>query len=364
MKIELKEITIRELVSNYENSDEQGVKAYGGKLDVRPAYQREFVYKDKQRDAVIETVMNGFPLNVMYWAVRDDGTYEIIDGQQRTISLCEYYASNFSCNNLFLHNLPEDKKKQFLDYKLMIYVCDGDASEKLKWFETINIAGEKLYPQELRNAVYSGNWVSDAKRYFSKRGCAAEGLGSDYLSGSAIRQDYLQTAIEWMAKKEHKSIVQYMGEHQHDANALALWQYFQSVITWLKATFPKKRVKFMRGVAWGELYNTYGDEVLDAKVLEKHIAKLILDDDVTNKKGIYAYVLSGDEKYLSIRTFSDAQKQKAYEKQKGICKMCKNSFELAQMEGDHITPWSDGGKTEDKNLQMLCKLCNRTKSNK
>jgi len=196
MKIELKEITVKELTIGYQDNDEAGVVGYGGKLDIRPPYQREFIYKDKQRDAVIDTVTKNFPLNVMYWAVRDDGNYEVIDGQQRTISLCQYIQGDFAFKNRYFHNLQKDEQEQILNYKLMIYFCSGTDSEKLEWFKTINIAGEKLTDQELRNAVYAGSWVSDAKRYFSKRGCPAYNIAGDYLDGTAIRQDYLETVIK------------------------------------------------------------------------------------------------------------------------------------------------------------------------
>ena len=173
MKIELKKLTVRELSKGYVDNAEQGVIGYGGKLDIRPQYQREFIYKEKQRDAVIETINNEFPLNVMYWAVRDDGNFEIIDGQQRTISVCQYVTGVFSYDSKYFHNLQDDEQSKILDYELMIYLCSGIDSEKLKWFETINIAGEEITKQELRNAVYSGSWVSDAKRHFSKRNCPA-----------------------------------------------------------------------------------------------------------------------------------------------------------------------------------------------
>jgi hypothetical protein len=358
MIIELKEITIAELTEGYQDNEEAGVVGYGGKLDIRPPYQREFIYKDKQRDLVIDTVTKDFPLNVMYWAVRDDGNYEVIDGQQRTISICQYVNSDFSYMMMYFHNLQQDEKDQILNYKLMVYLCSGTDSEKLEWFKTINIAGEELTQQELRNAVYHGSWVTDAKRYFSKNGCPAYSIGSDYLSGSAIRQDYLETAIKWMSKG---NIEVYMGNHQNDPNASALWRYFQDVISWIEATFPKKRRRFMRGVDWGTLYNQYKDDVFDASALEQEIAKLILDDDVTNKKGIYPFVLTRKEKYLSIRAFTDAQKQRAFEVQGGRCPVCGEVFELSQMEADHITPWHEGGKTIDENCQMLCKEDNRRK---
>jgi len=361
MKIELKEITVRELTKDFEDNEESGVVGFGGKLDIRPPYQREFIYGVKERNAVIDTLTNNFPLNVMYWAVREDGNYEVIDGQQRTISICQYVEGDFSLNGLAFHNLPKDKQEQILNYVLMIYYCSGTDSEKLKWFETINIAGKVLTNQELRNAVYSGSWVSDAKRYFSKNSCPAYGIGSDYLNGSPIRQEYFETAIKWIS---NGNIEVYMSKHQNDPNANALWSYFQSVITWVETTFTVKRKKFMKGVDWGTLYNEYKDELFDTKIIEEEVAKLIADDDVEKKKGIYPYILTRKEKYLSIRAFSDTMKQKVYEKQKGICTECKEHFELNEMEADHIDPWHSGGKTNEENCQMLCREDNRRKSGK
>jgi len=360
VNIELREITVRELADGYRDNAEEGVVGYGGKLDIRPPYQREFVYKDKQRDAVINTITKDFPLNVMYWAVRDDSNFEIIDGQQRTISVCQFVNGNFAYLNRYFHNLQNDEQEQIFDYKLTVYLCSGTDSEKLEWFKTINIAGEKLTNQELRNAAYSGPWVSDAKRYFSKTGCPAYSIGSDYLNGAPIRQDYLETAIDWISNGKIES---YMAEHQHDQDALALWEYFRSVITWVGATFTKKR-KFMKGVNWGVLYNAYGDKQYNAGEIEAETARLILDDDVTKKSGIYPYILTGDAKHLSIRAFSSAMKQKVYEQQEGICARCGEHFELSEMEADHIKPWHEGGKTTTENCQMLCKHDNRIKSGK
>ena len=360
MNIELKKITVRHLTKGYEDNQEGGVTGYGGKLDIRPPYQREFIYKDKQRNAVIDTIMKNFPLNVMYWAVRDDGNFEIIDGQQRTVSMCQYVSNDFSIDGMAFHNLQKDKQEQILNYKLMVYFCEGKDSERLEWFETINIAGEELTNQELKNAVYSGTWVSDAKKYFSKTNCVAHQIGSDYLNGSAIRQDYLETAIKWISKGEIKK---YMSKHQHDQNALPLWRYFQDVITWVEGTFTKKR-KFMKGVDWGTLYNQFKDETFDTVKIEKETADLILDDDVTNKKGIYTYLLTHNSKHLNIRAFTPSMKQKVYEKQKGECVECGNHFDISEMEADHITPWHEGGKTNEENCQLLCKEDNRRKSGK
>jgi hypothetical protein len=357
MNIVLQEVSIRELTSGYKDNDEEGVIGYGGKLDVRPPYQREFIYKDAQRDAVIETVIKNFPLNVMYWAVRPDGGYELIDGQQRTISICQFIDGDFAYKNRYFHNLTNDEKDLILNYKLMIYQCSGPESEKLDWFKTINIAGERLTEQELRNAVYTGSWVSDAKRYFSKNSCPAHNLAGDYMSGSAIRQDYLETVISW---KNNGDIEGYMALNQHKPNANELWLYFQSVIAWTTTSFPKYR-REMKGLAWGDLFNQFHSLDLDSSKLENQISTLMADEDVTNKRGIYAYVLSGHEKHLNIRTFSDNQKRESYERQNGRCPVCKNHFELNEMEADHITPWRAGGKTDSENCQMLCKEDNRRK---
>ncbi|MGI0073951.1 MAG: HNH endonuclease family protein [Nitrosotalea sp.] len=360
MKIELKKLTVKELSKDYVDNNEEGVKGYGGKLDIRPQYQREFIYKEKQRDAVIDTINNNFPLNVMYWAVRDDGSFEIIDGQQRTISICQYVTGVFSFDSKYFHNLQDDEQNQIYDYELTVYLCSGTDSEKLKWFETINIAGEKLTQQELRNAVYSGSWVSDAKRYFSKTGCVAYSIASDYVSGSAIRQEYLETAIKWISKD---NINDYMAKNQHKQNANILWNYFQSVINWVETTFKVKR-KYMKSVDWGSLYNEYKDMQLDTDKIELETEKLILDDDATQKSGIYPYILTRDEKCLSIRAFTENMKHKVYEKQHGKCVKCNEHFELSEMEADHITPWHEGGKTNEDNCQLLCKNDNRRKSGK
>ncbi len=358
MNVELSEITVRDLTEGYQDNAEAGIVGYGGKLDIRPPYQREFIYKPQQRDAVIRTVNQNFPLNVMYWAVREDGGFEIIDGQQRTISLCQYVNGDFFFEGRYFDNLQTDEKESLLNYKLMIYRCSGTDSDRLAWFRTINIAGEELTVQELRNAVYSGSWVTDAKRYFSKTGCPAYAVGGNYLSGTAIRQDYLETVIDWISWGR---IEDYMGKQQKKPNANDLWLYFQKVINWVKASFPKYR-KEMKGVAWGGLYNAHKDTEIDSAKLEGQIARLMADEDVTKKKGIYSYVLDRQERHLSIRAFSDNQKREAYERQEGVCPVCNKHWKYEEMEGDHITPWHLGGKTVPENCKMLCKADNRTKS--
>jgi hypothetical protein len=240
----------------------------------------------------------------------------------------------------------------------MVYFCEGTDSEKLEWFEIVNVAGAVLTKQELRNAVYTGSWLSDAKRYFSKTNCTAYKIANKYLNGAPIRQEYLETVLDWISNGAIKG---YMAEHQHDTDAIPLRTYFQSIITWVEGKFTTYR-KEMKGINWGVLYNTFKDKPLDAATLEKEISRLMKNDDVTNKKGIYTFVLDGQERHLNIRTFDENMKREAYERQNGICVNCKKPFEFEEMEGDHIDPWHSGGKTNATNCQMLCKECNRRKS--
>ena len=362
MKIELKEIKIRDLVKQYSYDEINGIYGYDGKLNIRPPYQRNFIYKDKQRDEVINTVRKGFPLNVMYWCKSNDGTFEVLDGQQRTISICEYVSGSFSINYQYFHNLTTEEQNQILDYGLMVYICEGTTKEKLDWFRVINIAGEELTEQELRNAIYTGSWIADAKLYFSKPSCLAYNIAKDYLGGQMIRQEYLETAIKWIARSESiDTVEEYMAIHQNDSNANQMVMYFKNVINWITLTFPNYR-KEMKGVDWGLLYDLFKDKTFDVKKLEQEIKDLMIDDDVTNKKGIYPYVLTKEEKHLNIRAFTPQMKREAYERQNGICIKCGKQFNFDEMEADHITPWSKGGKTSADNCQMLCKTCNRKKS--
>lgn len=368
MNIELKQITIRELTDGYNDMDEEGVVAYHGLLNVRPKYQRNFVYDDKKRNAVIKSVRAGFPINVMYWAVNPDGTYEMLDGQQRTISICDYVGKKFSIEALYFQTLPEAEREKILDYSLQVYFCEGSDTEKLEWFQTINIATEVLTRQELRNAIYTGEWLTDAKRKFSKRQCVAARKNESMVSGDPNRQLLLEKVLEWAAQSEGLSgkpdtmICQYMANHQFDKNANREWQYFQDVINWGHKIFGPKVDSIMKGQEWGELYNKYHHQFYDSDEVAKEVSRLKKDDDVTDKKGIIEYILSRDERHLSVRAFTQSQKEQMYETQKGICPGCGKHFELCEMEADHKKPWSQGGKTEVANGQMLCSDCNRKKS--
>ena len=376
-----KQISIADLFNGFVNNEEEGVYTYiriDGELiktDIRPPYQREFVYSDDKRDKVIETLSRNLPLGVIYLAKNSDGTMEVIDGQQRIMSICKYLNGDFSVNGIadFLNEKTFDCElykntaiyKQIMSYNnLLAYIVEGDDDEKLDWFRTINISGEKLTEQELLNANYTGEWLCSAKRKFSKTNCVAFKKGNKLVNGSPIRQDYLETALSWISGGK-ENIQKYMVEHYQDENAEPLWKYFVEVIEWVEKTFTYR--KEMKGIDWGKLYREYGKVEYNVAELEEKVKALMADDDVNSKKGIYEYVLSNcskdKERHLSIRKFSDKDKRTAYERQNGICPICGIHHEIDEMEGDHIIPWSKGGKTTIDNLQMLCKKCNREKGN-
>lgn len=370
MTIKQIEVTVGDIARGYINNEEQGVRGYGGQLDIRPPYQREFIYNENEQQAVISTVLKGYPLNVMYWVRRSEDAecpYEVMDGQQRTVSLCEYVDGKFAYDFKNFFNQPADIQKLILDYPLTIYLCEGEPSEKLEWFKTINIAGKPLNEQEINNAVYAGPFVTDAKRHFSKSNCGAYRLGKDLVNGTPIRQEFLKKALEWMAEHETRegkpqSVVGYMAEHQHDPNANNLWTYFQNVLNWTITNFDlKKFKKIMKGLNWALYYDKYHSTTLDTADLASRISKLILDSDVQKQVGIIPYVLTGDERHLDLRGFPEDIKLAVWEKQHHICPSCQKEFDYEFMEGDHITPWREGGRTVIENCQMLCRECNRRK---
>jgi len=323
------------------------------------------VYNPQQRDAVINTVRHGFPLNVMYWVRNSDGGYEMLDGQQRTISICRYLNGEFSINHQSIGNLTAEERETILGYELVIYICEGTEREKLDWFDVVNTAGEKLTTQERRNAIYAGPWLNEAKKYFSKTGCPAVQKAEKYLNGSAIRQQILETVLGWAADRVGGEIEDYMSAHQYDKDSNELWDYFCDVVKWVDETFPVVRTKLMKGLPWGLYFNRHGRKKYNPVAMEKRIAQLLRDDedvgDITNQRGIYEYLLDGDERHLSIRKFSDKMARTAYERQKGICPICRKHFEIEEMQADHMKPWSKGGHTVASNCQMLCRTCNLKK---
>ena len=400
-----KPFTIKDLCEGYMADSDDGcttdsVYGYGGKLNIRPSYQRNNVYNDKKRNAVIQTILNECPLNTIYWVDKEDGTYECLDGQQRILSICKYVAGEFSVES---KQFPSDLAQDFpnlqtnlknladriLDYELDIYVCKGTPQEKMLWFHTINTAGEPLNEQELRNSSYTGKWLADAKARFSTK----KGRGVDLadnnpnttnneplLSGSWNRQEYLETALEWAANASkittEKKIDEYMLIHRVDEDASELWQYFSQVLEWVRSKFIAYN-SALKGMPWGYIYEDYRHGNLSNNIISKsgseineEIIKLSNDDEVTaTMKGIYQYIIYGDVKYLQIRQFDERIARNVYEKQKHHCPHClkegnNKEYAFKEMEADHIIPWSKGGTTTEENCQMLCKLHNRSKSNR
>lgn len=383
MEIKRIAVTINDLCAGYVNDSEtdieQGVYAYGGKLCVRPAFQRAFVYDRKQENAVIDTALKGFPLNVMYWVDNGDGTYDCLDGQQRTISLCNFVdgITHFKGSWLnggketYLHTIERidpERAKAFLNYELEVYVCKGTKAERMEWFRTINIAGEELYEQELRNANYVGKWLTDAKRHFSKASpastakCPAERVGGQYTNKNANRQEILAQVISWIVDSDKdEDICQYMEDHVNDNDASELWTYFNNVIDWVKEIFPGVYDKGMASVNWGKLYNHYGDEDLDPDEISAKFDELIefkatKELDVSVAK-ICEYCITRDDKLLKHRQFSEPQRSTLYKRQNGICPDCGEHFIKAEMQAHHIVPWYNGGLTDLSNGVMLCKEC-------
>lgn len=368
MKISKIEVRVEDLANGYEEKGTDGIEgvvAYNGLLDVRPPYQREFVYAPKERDEVIRTLRKGFPLNIMYWAKTDDGKYEVMDGQQRTISICRYIAEDeqsFSVDQKYFFNLDESIQQKLKDYVLDVYVCEGRPEEIHDWFKVINIAGKELTPQELRNTAYTGTWLSDAKLHFSKPNCVAYNIAKDYMNGSPIRQEYLEKALEWIidTKDGMNCVEDYMALNQHKENADELWTYFKKVISWVQETFPNYR-KIMKGIEWGLLYNEYSNNEYDPDVLENEIVNLLIDDDIDNQKGIYDYLLSGKaeakERLLNIRVFTEKEKNQLYEIQHHKCGRCRKVFPIDELDAHHKIQWADGGHTTIDNGILYCKDC-------
>ncbi len=373
MKISQINIKVREIFDSFVDNGDDGVFAYGGKLAVRPPYQREFVYNLDQSESVIHTVLRGYPLNVMYWVKTGEDKYEVLDGQQRTLSIMKYLKHQFSItmNNrkYYWDSLPDDMFNEIINYDLMVYVCEGDDSEKLEWFKVVNIAGEKLTDQELRNSVYTGKWLSDAKRHFSKRNCVAKGLSDKYIIGDPNRQELLEKALKGICEyKGINDVTEYMSKHRNDDDADELWQYFQDVINWIEKIFPVYYAN-MKGIDWCHLYNVYHTNKYNSTYMIAETKRLHEDEEVRKSKGIYEFLLCKDfdpyaGRFLDLRSFDQRDKIAAYSKQGGICPVCAQHFNFDEMEGDHVKPWSKGGQTVPEKPQMLCKDCNGKKTNK
>ena len=387
MKIETIEKTVRELVSCYKDTGVDGsVFALGGRLNVRPAYQREYVYDDDKAAAVIKTILKGYPLNVFYWAVNEDGTYEMLDGQQRTISICRFIknignqALSISRDGVgdVYKSLKREDRKQILKYPLQICICTGSDDDKMDWFETINTVGSLLTKQEMRNAVYNGTWISDARKWFGVAKCEAYEIGKDLIAGgknvdkitprSPERQFYLEKAIEWACGSKKESVIRgYMRDRRRLPNADELKEFFKSVVEWAKTVFPDvyKNENYkndMKGVDWGKLYRNHGHKEINTMWNVKAFNKMN-DPDVQVRSGIFEYVLTGQERWMNEDRFSEAIKRAVYRKQNRECFICKNQTTYLSMHGHHNVPWSKDGPTTEENCQMLCSTCNIARNN-
>jgi HNH endonuclease len=379
------EITIQALCDGFVYNELEGKGLFGlsGKLTIQPEYQRNYIYADGKKDvAVIESILKGYPLGLIYFNQTDEDRYEVLDGQQRITSIGRFLTKKFAIMEdgkpLYFDSLPIEQQEKILNTKMLIYICKGTEKEIKEWFKTINIAGIPLNEQELLNAVFSGEFVTLAKAEFSNSQNAQIQKWSAYINGSALRQDFLAKALEWVSKG---NISDYMSQHRHDNNINELKLYFNTVINWVSNVFNDVE-KEMKGLEWGRLYETYKNTPYNPEKVSEQVKNLYSDPYVKNKKGIFEYVLGGrlDKKLLDIRIFDDVTKRKVYQeqtrqaKEKGIsncpyCAMSDNAnktriYKNDEMDADHVTAWSKGGETDIKNCEMLCKPHNRSKGNK
>jgi len=388
MKTDLKKYTVKEMVDGFVYNELEGKGLFGlsGKLTIQPEYQRNYIYADGKRDvAVIDSLLKEYPLGLFYFVNVTKTKFEVLDGQQRITSIGRFTTNKFAIRiegkEYKFDSLPADKQKLIMDSVLLIYHCEGEESEIKKWFETINLAGIPLNDQELLNAIYSGPFVTLAKAEFSNSGNSNVQKWSSYISGSAQRQDFLEAALSWVSTSKGNSVSGYMNEHRKDTNINELKNYFTSVLDWVSGVFTDVE-KEMKGLEWGRLYEEYHKTSYDPAKVSKAVQKLLADVYVRNKRGIFEYILGGEKKknLLEIRVFDDHTKQNVYKtqtaeaKKKGVsnCPLCaighdvnkKKIWDLKDMDADHVTAWSKGGKTESKNCQMLCRTHNQAKGNK
>ena len=379
-------ITIEDICKGFIYNEYEGKGLFGlsGKLTIQPEYQRNYIYADGVKDvAVIDSILKGYPLGLIYFNKIDNDKYEILDGQQRITSIGRFVTNRFAIKDKngieqIFKSLAENIQKKIVKTKLLIYICEGEEDEIKEWFKTINIAGVPLKEQELLNAIYSGKFVTLCKEEFSNSRNANITKWSAYIKGSADRQDFLERALDWVSKGNTDS---YMAQHRHDDNISEIKRYFNSVIDWASGVFNNIE-KEMCGLEWGRLYELYYKQAYDPSEVQKKINQLYGDSFVKNRKGIFEFILGGSQDYklLDIRIFDDAIKKKVYKDQttiaeeKGIsnCPLCvvgNNSnktkiWRLSEMDADHVTAWSKGGNTDISNCEMLCKSHNRAKGNK
>jgi len=389
MKTILKtEITIKDICEGFVYNELEGKGLFGlsGKLTIQPEYQRNYIYASdggKKEIAVIESVLKGYPIGLIYFNKVSEDKLEVLDGQQRITSLGRFITDKFAIKDengmeQYFDGMAQDRKAKILEAKLLIYECVGTESEIKEWFRTINIAGVPLNNQELLNAVYSGPFVTKAKEEFSNSQNANIQKWSAYVSGSANRQDFLESALDWVSKG---NIGDYMSKHRKDKNIDEMKKYFNTVIDWVSSVFTDIESE-MRGLEWGRLYEHYHKKSYSPTKVSAEVRKFYGDFFVKDKKGIFEYILGGnyDTKLLNIRIFDEPTKRAVYEKQtheaetkkKSNCSLCavghdvnkSKIWSFGEMEADHVSAWSKGGVTSPKNCQMLCKTHNRAKGNR
>ncbi len=380
------DITVSKIIDGFEYNELEGRGLYGlsGKLTIQPQYQRNYIYADGKKDvAVIDSILKGYPIGVLYFNKVDDDQYEVLDGQQRITSIGRFVKGKFAVKDSNDHEqyysgMSEEQRKLILDKPLLIYICEGEEQEMMKWFETINIAGVPLKIQEIRNAVYHGPFVTKAKEVFSNSQDANVQKWSAYVSGEVNRQDFLETALDWVSDGH---INAYMSQHRSDKSIDELKDHFDKVINWASSTFTDVHSE-MRGLEWNRFYKEYGSNSYDPKEIASKVKKLYTSYEVRKKKGIFEYILGGmdDPALLDIRIFEPSTIKTAYAQQtakaeeKGVsnCPICssgnnnnrKRIYKLSEMDADHVTAWSNGGATDLRNCEMLCITHNRAKGNR
>jgi len=380
------DITIKEICDGFVYNEAEGKGLFGlsGTLTIQPEYQRNYIYAESKKDvAVIESILKGYPLGLIYFNTLKNGNFEVLDGQQRITSIGRFLTFKFPIKDengmeQYFDSLPVDKQKRILETKLLIYECEGEESEIKEWFKTINIVGIPLNDQELRNAIYSGPFVTLCKEEFSNSQNANIQKWNAYIKGSANRQEILERALDWVSRG---NIDNYMSSNRKETNINELKAYFNSVIDWVSTVFIDVESE-MRGLEWGRLYETYRKQPYNPQKVSEQVRELYADPYVKNRRGVFEFILGSSTatQLLDVRVFDEATKKSVYAKQtseakeKGIsnCSLCAighdsnktTIWSLKDMDADHVTAWSKGGATDIKNCEMLCKTHNRAKGNR
>ena len=389
MKTELKQYSVREVVDGFVFNEYEGKGLYGlaGRLTIQPEYQRHYIYGDGKKDvAVIDSLLKGYPLGLIYFNAPSDHALEVLDGQQRITSVGRFTTGKFAIKvdgkEQTFSSLPVDRQNKIMDTTLLVYECEGTETEIKDWFRTINIAGVPLNDQELRNSIYSGPFVTKAKSEYSNSHNAQVQKWQSYIKGDVKRQEILETALEWVASPYGLTIDAYMAQHRTDAEITSLRAYFTSVIDWVTSVFTRSPDAEMRGLEWGRLYEQHHSTSYDPAKVDARVNELRVDPAVHRPRNIYEFVLGGesDSKLLEIRLFDSNTRRVGYEQQTnearaaGVsnCPLCAigNDANIAriyrqnEMDADHVTAWSKGGATDLANLTMLCVPHNRSKGNR